>query len=169
MGGDLVGAGAQWIPDAEYEFIESRVPIACVDVLLVSSGSRRKVGLILRDTYDGERGWCLVGGAVLRNEEVTSAALRHLKATLGAGVSSKIRALEFLGVFEYFTERRRGELYDPRKHAISITYSSRVSEAIEVAVTGEAYDFAWFGQDDVVRNRCGFGQEAVIGKYFEQA
>ena len=34
---DLVGAGDRWIPERDYEYIESRVPILGVDLILLSN------------------------------------------------------------------------------------------------------------------------------------
>ena len=86
MVADIIGAGDRWIPEEEYKLIEASVPILCVDVLLLSTSTPPMIGLIQRDTYNGGRGWCLVGGAVLRDEPLAAAVERHVQATLGSEI-----------------------------------------------------------------------------------
>lgn len=160
MGEDRVGAGDRWIPQDEYDLILSRVPILCVDLLLLGSQGNSKVGLILRDTYGGGQGWCLVGGAVLRNESLNDAILRHLRATLGEGLAVNQSSMQFVGLFEYFSEPRIGELYDPRKHAVSATFSA-ICEG-SARVMGEAMDFQWFDVERLRQVSFGFGQGKVV-------
>ena len=66
--GDYTAAGDRWIPQAEYDLILARVPIVCVDLIPLSADQPPRIGLVERETYEGGKGWCLVGGAVLRNE-----------------------------------------------------------------------------------------------------
>src|SRR6266480_4272533 len=106
---DPIGAGDRWIPEREYEFIRANVPIACVDFIPLSFGSLPMVGLIRRETYDGCQGWCLVGGAVLRDEPLWAAVERHLHATLGDEAHIEMGTLHLLEVAEYFTKPGLGE------------------------------------------------------------
>ncbi len=160
---DIVGAGDRWIASADYEFIAARVPIVCVDVILLSSDPEPKVGLIYRNTYAGRKGWCLVGGAVLRNESLTAAVARHARSTLGYSVELDMASLQLLGVIEYFTERDRGGFYDPRKHAISLTYLARCAGVS--LPQGEALDFRWFNPSQLANLEYGFGQGALVDRY----
>lgn len=163
MAEDVVGAGDRWIPDAEYQQIIARVPILCVDLLPVAGGAHEQVGLIRRQTFGGNEGWCLIGGAVLRNEPLRDAVQRHVKATLGPDVSADARSLELLGVFEYFTQPGIGELVDPRKHAVSVTYCGALSG--KERPQGEALEFTWFGRDMLGSLTYGFGQERVVEQF----
>jgi ADP-ribose pyrophosphatase YjhB (NUDIX family) len=157
---DIVGAGDRWIPNEEYAHIRARVPILCVDVLLLSISTPPRIGLVHRDTYDGERGWCLVGGAVLRDESLTAAAKRHVQATLGGGMSLQTSTLQLREVIEYFTKPELGEFYDSRKHAVALTYSARVNG--RPAAQGEALSFQWFHQDQLTEIQFGFGHGHVV-------
>lgn len=129
---DPVGAGDRWIPQAEYALILARVPIVCVDLIPLSGDQPPRVGLIERETYENGKGWCLVGGAVLRNEPLTEAVRRHLCATLGDDVSVDAETLHLVDVIQYFTAPGLGEFYDPRKHAVSLTYAGRCSGRVRV-------------------------------------
>jgi ADP-ribose pyrophosphatase YjhB (NUDIX family) len=158
---DIVGAGDRWIPDEEYLMIRSRVPIVCVDLLPVSDESRTRIGLIRRQTYNQRQGWCLIGGAVLIDESLDNAVIRHLKATLGAGISIVPSTLRMVTVAEYFRQLRPGSLYDPRKHAIALTYLG-VCTGDPVPV-GEACEFQWFTTDNLpLTTEFGFGQGRVV-------
>ena len=160
---DVVGAGDQWMPDEDYEFIRARVPILCVDVLLSPNDDPRQVALIRRAAPDGDA-WCLIGGRVLRNERLVAAVERHVAATLGTGVHVDRSTLEFGAVIEYFTERGPDGLYDPRKHAVAITYAASCECAGEPEPLGEAFEFAWFEIDRLSEVSFGFGQGDAVAR-----
>lgn len=160
MTDDTVGAGDQWIPEAEYKFILSRVPILCVDFIPLSYDSSPMIGLIRRETYNDGQGWCLVGGAVLRNERLLAAVERHLQATLGDEANIDIGTLHLLDIIEYFTTPGLGQFYDPRKHSVAPTFFGRCSGLFQPR--GEALEFRWFQLDELPMNQFGFGQQEVV-------
>lgn len=162
MSRDVVMAGSRWIPENEYAFIRSRVPIVCVDILLRRQDNPLEIGLIHRETYAGRLGWCLVGGSVLRDEPLFAALKRHVLATLGDNIQIDRKTVELATVAEYFTVSRPGELHDPRKHAVSLTYTALCSGDPEPA--GEARDFAWFQVDQLISVPFGFGQDRVVSE-----
>ena len=164
---DLLGAGSQFLPYQDYEFIKARVPILCVDVLLSPKGDPQRVGLIHRMTYNGGEGWCLVGGRVLRNEHLTDAVIRHVLATLGEGVSVDRSTLELRTVAEYFSEPSENELYDPHKHAVALTHTAFCDG--EPKPLGEAQEFRWFEISELSGLSFGFGQGEVVSRLLEIA
>jgi ADP-ribose pyrophosphatase YjhB (NUDIX family) len=164
---DLVVAGDRWVPQAEYDLILARVPIVCVDLIALSSDQPPKIGLIERETYGGGKGWCLVGGAVLRNESLIEAIGRHVHATLGADVRIDQQTLRFFDVVEYFTEPGLGEFHDPRKHAVSLTFVGRCNGHPRAEKAGEAEKFAWFPQDELRNLEFGFGQGAIVERLLD--
>jgi ADP-ribose pyrophosphatase YjhB (NUDIX family) len=165
---DVVGAGDQWIPAADYELIQARVPILCVDVLLSPNDNPHHVGLIRRATYDGGEGWCLIGGRVLRNEHLSAAVERHVAATLGTAVQVNRSTLELGAVIEYFTEREAGDFYDPRKHAVALTYAASCECTGEPEPLGEAVDFRWFKITQLSELDFGFGQGDVVARVLKK-
>src|SRR5687767_4143714 len=116
----IVDADNRWIPEKKYRQILERVPILCVDVLLVASDQqvhddspgKRRVVLINRSTPEGN-GWCLVGGAVLRDEPLETAVLRHVRATLGTDCTVLDGSLRLGLIAQYFTRPGVGLLVDP--------------------------------------------------------
>lgn len=164
MDSDIIGAGDRWIPDKEYEFIRASVPIVCVDVLLSPCDSPKLIGLIERTTYDGGFGWCLIGGAVLHNESLPDAVDRHVRATLGVNIKALRSTMRLGTVIEYFSEPRLGDFYDPRKHAVALTYAAACEFNGKPEVSGEAIDFRWFGIDDLPDINFGFGQGEVVAR-----
>jgi ADP-ribose pyrophosphatase YjhB (NUDIX family) len=161
MNQDKVGSGDRWIPEDEYTAITKRVPILCVDVLPLRTKPHPAIGLIFRETYNGGRGWCLVGGAVLHNEPLPDALRRHVSTTLGQRASIEVSTLELADVIEYFTEPNIGDFYDPRKHAVALTYIAEVKGS--VVPMGEALKFQWFAIEEPPEpNSFGFGQERVV-------
>lgn len=162
MDPDIVGAGDRWIPEEQYQFIQRSVPIVCVDVLLSPKSDDSVVGLIHRETYDGGFGWCLVGGAVLRNETLIDAVERHVTATLGPKLVMDRRSAELRTVIEYFSDRRVGQFHDPRKHAVALTFVASCEG--EADPTGEALAFEWFKIDDLTEVQFGFGQGGAVAR-----
>lgn len=165
MDTDIVGAGDRLLPGEDYEFIKARVPILCVDVLLSPKDGPQRVGLIHRMTYDGGDGWCLVGGRVLRNEHLADAVDRHVRATLGEGISLDRSTLEFGTAIEYFSEPLEGEFYDPRKHAVALTYTAFCEGGAEAL--GEALKFQWFEISELPGVNFGFGQGEVVSRLLQ--
>lgn len=158
---DVAGAGDRWIPEDEYARIQRQVPILCVDVALRSPDGGA-VGLILRDTYEGGKGWCLVGGSVLKDEPLISAVGRHLTATLGDDAVLVDGSLRLREVIEYFTDPDVGEFHDPRKHAVALTYSAALQG--EPVAQGEAREFRWFRREQLGDVSFGFGQGLVLDR-----
>jgi ADP-ribose pyrophosphatase YjhB (NUDIX family) len=153
-------AGDRWIPGTEYQFICSRVPIVCVD-LLPLIGQTGKFGLIERDTYNGGRGLNLVGGAVLLDESLPDALERHVRATLGESVSLDSDSLDLVGVYQYYKQAKPGQLHDPRKNAVSVTYIGIIWG--EAQPSGEAHTFQTFELDaPPTLDTFGFGQGPVV-------
>ncbi len=164
---NVIGAEGQWIPAEDYEFIQNRVPILCVDVLLSPNGNIRQVALIRRATPNGDA-WCLIGGRVLRNERLSVAVQRHVLATLGSGIQVDCSTLELGAVIEYFTEPGAGDFCDPRKHAVSLTYSASCTCTGEPQPHGEASDFGWFNIDQLSELDFGFGQGDVVDRVLKK-
>lgn len=157
---DVAGAGDRWIPEPQYQEICSLVPIVCVDLLpLLPDGA--SFGLIERDTYDGGRGLNLVGGSVLLDETLVEACQRHVRTTLGPDACLMLDTVSFVGTYQYFKDRRRGELHDPRKNAVSLTYTGIVEGAVQAQ--GEALAFHVFDRTTPPPlDRFGFGQGVVV-------
>lgn len=164
-GHDLIGARDQWLPKEKYDFIVARVPILCVDLIMLSDEEQPRIGLIERAVPDDGTGWCLVGGRVTRDEPLAAAVSRHLRATLGDEIGVDLATLRPVGIIEYFSEKGIGEFYDPRKHAVSVTYSGYCSGNPNVQKGTEAIDFAWHTEEQLPVVRFGFGQEKVVKRF----
>lgn len=153
-------AGDRWIPESEYRQIVSRVPISCVDLLVLLPG-RTDFLLIERDDYRGVRGLNLVGGAVLIDEPLTAAVQRHVRATLGPAAEVDLSTLQMVGVYEYLRKGPPTEPHDPRKHAIAVTYVGVVGGA--TSAQGEAHDLHTFSVlDPPPLSSFGFGQGIAV-------
>jgi ADP-ribose pyrophosphatase YjhB (NUDIX family) len=157
---EVTDRGAGKLPEADYLFVCDRVPILCVDILPVISGGN-SFGLIERDTPDGTRGLCLVGGRVYLDESLPDALMRHFHGTLGDNVSLELASLNLVGVYQYYKKRRPGQLHDPRKNAVSVTYTGVMRG--EAEPKGEAHGFHVFTLDDVPKlEEFGFDQGRVV-------
>lgn len=138
------------LPGPLYALVRRSMPIACIDLLLHRTGQHGvEVGLIRRrSTASDDSVWGLVGGRVQVGETLAAAAARHLRETLGPGVS--MEAVDWdrpALVAQYFPDRSTSHLWDPRQHSIACTYVAAASG--DASPAGEATDFRWFHRDAV--------------------
>jgi ADP-ribose pyrophosphatase YjhB (NUDIX family) len=153
-----------WLPEAEWRKVQSCLPIACVDVLPFrrESGGALEIGLIRRGTPHQGRRWCLIGGRLQFGETLAEAAGREIAEALGGGVGySLLGDGQPFTVVQYLPVEGQGQYFDPRQHAVSLTYAAELSGT--PSPQGEALDFRWFavaglpGPDSI-----GFGQRPLI-------
>lgn len=150
---------------ATYERVTGLVPIACVDALPVQGRrEERRLLLIRRDRPEGGDGWTLVGGGVYRGEDLGAGLSRHLRQTLGEDVRWEEPDYDRpAAVGQYFPVRRAGAGWDPRKHAIALTYVVALDGRARPA--GEAKHVEWFAPAGFPSpSEFGFGQELVIAR-----
>lgn len=160
---------SDWIPEAEFSRIQKLIPIVTVDILPVSTvidkgpPSLNNFGLILRETPNDGRRFCLVGGRLLYGEAIKSGILRQLKSTLGKEVRI-VRDHISEGpdiVAQYFPSGNVPFLKDPRQHAIGLTYIIEIKGSI--VSSGEAIAFRWFKLDELPEaSSIGFQQFSLI-------
>lgn len=158
---------SSWLKPDQWEFVQAKVPIACVDVLPVrldpiDSATVTSIGLILRETPREGRRWCLIGGRLLRGESLGEAVQRQIRETLGEKVTVGIPSHQQpTYVVQYFTDPKPGGCVDPRQHAIGLTYCLPLKG--DIHPQGEALEFAWFDTNSLPSpDRFGFDQHRVV-------
>ena len=161
----------EWLSEREWRAVQLRVPVPCVDVLPYrrSETGEDEVGLIFRKTPKLGRRWCLVGGRLLINESFRAAIVRQVREALGSAVRCDL-ALPAMPIFvaEYFSRRRKGAPFDPRQHAIGLTFLVGLRGQVEAM--GEAEDFRWFELKDLPKPALfGFGQHKVVEETIRRA
>jgi ADP-ribose pyrophosphatase YjhB (NUDIX family) len=100
-----------YLSKQDYNFIYSKVPRLCVDLVL-----RNKNGEILlskRDIEPCKGSWHLPGGRVQLGENLNDAANRIAQAEIGAKIGIKGQ----LGICEFFSEKNKDGL---KTHSVSI-------------------------------------------------
>lgn len=172
-------------PTCLYRWVQRRLPIACVDVLLwrpaeQSPNNQREYLLIERKDGYGVWRWNLVGGRIDHGNAMAEAVDFHLTETLldedrptgddgrqKGTIDWKRRALitsEAIG--DYVADSPiDNQPFDPRQHSVAATYAIElVSGSLEVNPRGEARDRKWFPFDPVHPPpvKIGFNQWAVI-------
>ncbi len=156
-----------WLDSDRWHEIQESVPVACVDVLPLQfeakgKGSNTAVGLIFRETPHQGRRWCLVGGRIFRNESLTEAVSDQLRDALGEEIQFELeQEIQPHYVAQYFDIPRAIGGFDPRQHAIGLTYCVQVKGAIHAR--GEALSFAWFHPRRLpAPEEFGFDQDRVV-------
>src|ERR1017187_1436615 len=158
---------SHWLSSSDWKFVQSSVPVACVDVLPVRFSATRQgkleaVGLILRDTPQKKPQWCLIGGRLLYGESLDKGIRRQMEQTLGPHVRSSLRlAQQPLYIAQYSPSGRKPFSLDFRQHSVALTYP--VEFKGKPIPAGEARLFQWFGLDELPRPRqFGFGQHPIV-------
>ena len=71
--------------------------------------------------------WCLIGGRLQYNETLNQAVAREIIEALGDKVIHKlVGGIESVKVVQYMPEIGIGEYFDPRQHAIGLTYAAEI-------------------------------------------
>jgi ADP-ribose pyrophosphatase YjhB (NUDIX family) len=153
-----------WSSDEDWAWAEDRVPIPCVDllpILVVDGDASPQVGLIRRRVPEGDVRWALIGGRIRRDESLLDAVRRHVVETLGVEPVIAGTDPQPVYVAQYFPERRQGFPWDPRKHAVSLTFVAALNG--NPSARGEALEFSWFDAENLPSSRSfGFGQDLVV-------
>jgi ADP-ribose pyrophosphatase YjhB (NUDIX family) len=149
-----------WLPGYLYAMVRRCMPIACVDVLPYEIDDRGDVWIypIVRDGEDGRRkGLALVGGRVRHGEDLLEAIGRHVHTTFGPHVTwtpPDVSRPEV--VAQYFPQQRPDAGFDPRQHAIALSYPLEIHGSLGLPAGSEAHDIVPFllpdrpGRRDVV-------------------
>jgi len=161
------------LDDATWRLCQESVPIVCVDVVPLRGdghGGVASIGLIRRTTAipsDGER-WMTIGGRLRRGERIAAAIAREVREALGPGARVALPASPTpTAVAEYAPGIRDDGPYDPRQHAVGLTYACPVEG--ELRPGGEAAAFRWFDPRELpTRGEYGFGQWSAVADVLDR-
>lgn len=163
---------SDWLPDDAWQLIQRSVPIACVDVLplqFAPDGRPSRFGLILRDTPDAGRQWCLIGGRIRYGEAIEEALARHVRSSLGHAVTALTTSGDQpLVVVQYGPQDRPDFLPDARQHAVALTFAAGM-RGVPRATGDEALEFRWYAASDLDAIAIGFGQRHVVREVLSRA
>lgn len=109
-----------YLSDEDYNFIYSRVPRICVDLMIVDTFD--SVLLTKRDIEPYKDHWHFPGGRIKFRETVEQAITRILKAELG--YDGKVQPQQ-VGVCEFLEEVQGGN----ERHSISLVHRIRLTRA----------------------------------------
>lgn len=121
-----------YLSDDDYDFIYSRVPRVCADLLIVNS--KGQVLMTKRTIEPYLDHWHLPGGRVKFKESVKDALNRVSKAELGVEVGDEIK---LVGYCEYPDEIQK----EQDRHSISLVHIFEVDDDIKLDA-GEKYQWA---------------------------
>ncbi len=125
-------------------------PAPTVDVVL-QVGDR---GVVLVRRRNPPQGWALPGGFVDRGESVEEAAKREIREETGAEVDLE----GLLGVYSH-PDR------DPRKHTLSLVFTSRLSDSTELRPGDDAGQIGIFSFSELPE--LAFDHARILQDYFQ--
>lgn len=109
----------RWLSETDYNFIYSRAPRICVDLVIKTYSG---VHLIKREIQPYKGKYHLPGGRVRFRESIENAVQRIAKSEIGMNV--KIQCV--LGFMEFTRERQNGN----KRHSISIAFLVKPTKAL---------------------------------------
>lgn len=126
------------IPVGEYTNIVERMPIVCIDAVIVNS--KRQYLLIKRKNEPLLGEYWVPGGRLLKNETLNDAVIRKVRQELG--ITAHI--IMPLGVYEDFFEKSPLTL-TTGLHTVSIVYLM-VAENDEIRLDEQSDEWGWFDE-----------------------
>lgn len=117
-----------YLPEHDYNFIYSRAPRICVDIVIKSQTS---VHLIEREIAPYKGKWHLPGGRVRFRESIQKAIQRIAKTEIGMGV----KVICTLGFMEFTREVQQGN----KRHSISIAFLCEPNKRLATRVIKDKF------------------------------
>jgi len=121
------------IPEEEYKNIVDKIPLMCVDCVIVSEG---KYLLVKRDNEPLKGVYWTPGGRVLKGEKLYDAVIRKVEEETGLIV----RPISVVGFYEDFY--KKNELGLKMVHTTSIVFSATVVSG-EIKLDNQSSDYKW--------------------------
>jgi len=126
-----------YLSEEDYDFIYSRVPRICVDLLI--KNSKGEILLTKRDIEPYKDHWHFPGGRIKFRETVYNAIGRILKAELGQTADGEYK---LVGSCEFLEEVQKGQ----DRHSISLVYEFKLSDGVEIKLDSQAKDVRFFSE-----------------------
>jgi len=130
------------IPEEEYKEILKKIPICCVDVIIINAENNF---LLAKRTNEPAKGkWWLPGGRILKNETIKHAALRKSYEETGL----KCKYVKRLGVFETIFDK--GPFGSP-VHTVNIICLMKTNQK-NVLLDKQNNEYLWCSSIDKSKN-----------------
>ncbi len=119
-----------------YKKIIQKIPIACVDVVLVC---KRNFLLCKRKNQPAKGKWWLIGGRIFKNEKIKNAVMRHIRqeATI-----KRVKKIKLLGIDE--TIFKKGP-FGGGIHTINLVFLAETDEENKKDA-GDDGELRWFSK-----------------------
>lgn len=127
-----------YLTDEEYDFIYSRSPRICVDLLIHNQDGA--ILLTKRDIEPYKDHWHFPGGRIKFRETVESAIKRIFKAELGHDLTDL--GTQHVGFCEFLEEVQKGQ----DRHSISMVHRIQVPDDFIPTLDKQAKGFQFFNQ-----------------------
>jgi colanic acid biosynthesis protein WcaH len=132
------------IPEAEYRSIVDKMPIVCIDAVIINN--KNQYLLVRRNNEPLKGEYWVPGGRLLKNETLDEGAVRIVRQELGIDAHIVMQ----LGVYEDFFEKNPLNV-ESGLHTISIIYLMIANDE-EVQLDGQSGDWGWF--DELPERLC---------------
>ncbi|MCF7800318.1 NUDIX domain-containing protein [Candidatus Babeliales bacterium] len=127
-----------FIPKEEYEKILKKIPISCIDLIIVNP--KKEFLIIKRKNNPAKNKWWIPGGRILKNEIFKDAALRISKKETGLNCNF----IKIMGVVE---TRFKESAFNNKNgtHTINIIALMESSDK-DVKLDEQSLEYKWIGK-----------------------
>lgn len=126
-----------YLSDEDYDFIYSRVPRICVDLLI--KNLKGEVLLTKRDIEPYKDHWHFPGGRIKFRESAEAAIKRILKGELGQDIDVRSH---LVGFCQFPDEVQKGQ----ERHSISLVHEITLPDTVEIKLDNTAKDVRFFSE-----------------------
>ena len=129
-----------WLSNAEYEYIYSRVPRACVDIMIIKDDN---ILLTFRNDPPYQDNWHVIGGRIEMFETVSDAAIRHVQKETGLTINK--HELIFTDYAEFLDET----MPTYNGHSISFVFEYKLDSNV---IINETDARKWYHENNLPKN-----------------
>lgn len=126
--------GPRKINPSLYRRILEVLPIACVDIVLISNGHFL---MVRRKNQPGRGKWCIPGGRVFKGETLKQAVLRKIQEETGL---KNLKIIKLLTVAPFFSKT---SAFGPSTHSINSVFLVR-AEKQPLHLDNQSSEIKWF-------------------------
>lgn len=149
------------IPNGLFQTIQRSIPIACIDLIVLRKNNQGMIEtlLIKRRIYPEIGKWCLIGGRIIKGEQIEDTIYRQAKIELGIEV-------------EILSPWNKGNpvivLSDPvsdiQKHFIVLVYAVTIKKGKVRGSGPESSEMKWFLLDKIPK-KLGFAHKEELNAF----